>query len=253
MTSQVGSGHIGQNLPVEHASHRVQKGVSLGVSAVVVGLLTAFSGVVIELASGFLSDLRHGVCVERIPGDTRPLWHAGFRPYNRMRCCGGALSVDHATQECRAHSIISSTTPKRFAYPLRDVISFGQEFGAPAAKQHMMPHKHHRQSAAFTSLLALDVKGQHEQHGEVEVDKEIQHVSGNTERASRIDTLVGQDALSVRTHMSHLFDPDPTEKWAEEDAINAHAPPEEFSPSSNLEAAVNEDDVQTQSESAGNL
>jgi len=256
---------MSQNLPVEQTRHKVQKGVSLGVSAVVVGLLTAFSGVVIELASGFLSDLRHGVCVERIPGDTRPLWHAGFRPYNRMRCCGGALSVDHATQECRAHSIISSTTAKRFAYPLRDVVSFGQEFGAPTAKPHMVPNRHHRQSAGFTSLVALDVKGQHEQHGEVEIDDkkkdnilELYHqslaaVSGNKERASRIDTLVGQDALSVRTHMSHLFDPDPTEKWAEEDAMGGHAPPEEISPSSNLESAVNEDVVQTQSESAGNL
>lgn len=170
MTPHAVPGGIGQNVPIEHASHRVQKGVSLGVSAVVVGLLTAFSGVVIELASGFLSDLRHGVCVERIPGDTRPLWHAGFRPYNRMRCCGGALSVDHATQECRANSIISSTTAKRFAYPLRGVVSFGQEFGAAPATQRMLPSRQHRQSGSFTSLLALDVKGQHEQHGEVEID-----------------------------------------------------------------------------------
>lgn len=232
------SGENGQNHAGDQPRHKVQKGVGLGVSALVVGLLTAFSGVTIELASGFLSDLRHGVCVERLPGDTRPLWHAGFRPYNRMRCCGGALSVDHATQECRAASIISSTSLKRFAYPLPEVVSFGQEFGAPHAKRH--PAFRHRESQGFTSLLALD--GEHSEAGE----KEIKKVSGHTERASHIDTLVGQDALSVRTHMSHLFDPDPTENWAEEDAMNPHDPPEE-------QTAVNEDVVQTQSESAGNL
>lgn len=249
------SNDLAQILHGEADSQRVQKGVQkgvrLGVSAVAIGLLTAFSGVAIELASGFLSDLRHGVCVERLPGDTRPFdLMTGIRPYNRMRCCGGSLSVDHATQECRAQTIISSTSAKRFAIPIPNVVSFGQEFGAPAPIHHAKVGRHHRRPGGFTSLLALDRRHTEADNKDKEKASLAQHVSGHKERASHIDKLVNQDAKSVRTHMSHLFNPDPTENWAEEDAMNPHNPPEEqiFG-----ESGVNEDVVQTQSESAGNL
>lgn len=246
MAGSTEANNLCQSLPsVNKGTARMQKGFALSVAAVAVGLLTAFSGVVIELASGFLSDLRHGVCVERMPGDTRPLWHAtlggGWRPYNRMRCCGGSLRVDHATQECRALSIISSTSAKRFAYPLLDVASFGQEM---KTKTHSGTLRHHR-SQPQTLLLGIDEK-------DVKIDEEEvgheekQHVSGHSERSSHIDTLVGQDALKVRSHMSHLFDPDPTENWAEESTSGAHAV------LVSEQSAVNEDVVQTQTESAGN-
>jgi H+/Cl- antiporter ClcA len=79
-----------------------------------------------------------------------------------------------------------------------------------------------------------------------------QHGSvGHFERSANINNVVGQDALSVRTHMSHLFDPDPTETWAEEAASGAHRAV--LAVEKTVEAAVNEDFVQTQTESAGNL
>jgi len=253
MTGAAVTGDLSYVLPATKRA-RVQKGVGLSIATVVVGLFTAFSGVVIELASGFLSDLRHGVCVERLPGDTRPLWHATFRPYNRMRCCGGALAVDHATQECRALSIISSSTPKRFAYALPTVVSFGQEFGSEMA----LPHRHHRARLGISSppsLLEVDVDGQHKK----EVDEKKERDSGkdaqvtdHKERSSSADAQVGQDAMSVRTHMSHLFDQDPTEVWAEESA-NTPLEAEAAAQQSLDQSVVNDDVVQTQSESAGNL
>jgi len=156
-----------------------------------------------------------------------------------MRCCGGALSVDHATQECRARSIISSTTPKRFAFPLQGVTSFGQVLNATAPSDRTGSARRYRQQS-FTSLLAVEGRLQH-------AEQEVEHVSGNKERASHIDSVVGLDALSVRTHMSHLFNEDPTETWAEEFAPIARS----FEPAE--PPAVNEDVVQTQSESVGNI
>merc|ERR1719265_326970 len=107
----------------------LQKGVGLSIAAIAIGLLTTFSAVVIQLASDSLADLRHGVCVERIPGDTQPLWRAtvwgGWRPYDRIRCCGGSHLIDHATGKCRAKSIIQHSTQRRFASPLEPVLSFG--------------------------------------------------------------------------------------------------------------------------------
>ena len=50
-------GALSQSLASPKASHGVQKGVGLTIAAIAVGLLTAFSGVVIELAAGFLTDL----------------------------------------------------------------------------------------------------------------------------------------------------------------------------------------------------
>lgn len=85
----------------------MRKGAVLTVAALAIGVLTTLSGVFIELASDLLADLRHGVCVQRQAGDARPFWDwedaliGGWRPYDRMRCCGGSASVDHATQECR--------------------------------------------------------------------------------------------------------------------------------------------------------
>lgn len=107
-------------------------------AAAAIGLLTTLSGVFIELASDLLADLRDGVCVERLPGDTRPLWQAtlggGWRPFDRVRCCGGLSSVDHATEECRALSIIQRSSHKQFAYPL-PAVAFGgpSGFGAGPA------------------------------------------------------------------------------------------------------------------------
>jgi H+/Cl- antiporter ClcA len=88
----------------------------------------------------------------------------------------------------------------------------------------------------------LEFRGEHAEAGQ---DK--QHVSGNSERASHIDSLVRQHASSVRAHMSHLFEPDPTEKWAEESLTSGH-----FAAAIDV-SNVNDDVVQTQSESAGNL
>jgi H+/Cl- antiporter ClcA len=85
-----------------------------------------------------------------------------------------------------------------------------------------------------------------------EKDVEGQHISGgHSERSATIATAVGKDALSVRTHMSHMFAPDPTENWAEEAATDAHRAV--LAVERTVESAVNEDVVQTQTESAGNL
>jgi H+/Cl- antiporter ClcA len=256
------TGELGLAMPEKKAG--VQKGAALSVAALVIGLATAISGVVIELASGFLGDLRHGVCVERMPGDTRPLWHAtfggGIRPYNRMRCCGGAASVDHATQECRALSIISSTAAKRFAYPIHNVASFGKDLGTAyigggsvdSNGTAFLRIQELRPPIPSPQFLGLVVK-------EFQVDKavDLHRVDGSTsgghvERAKHIDSVVEQDAFTVRTHMSHLHDP--AETWAEEAASGAHRAVLAVEKTvGTVEEAVNEDIVQTQTESAGNL
>lgn len=231
--------------PLQHTGHfgrgRAKKGVGLVAAATSIGLLTTFSGVVIELASDLFADLRHGVCVARLPGDTSPLWHAtlggGWRPYDRMRCCGGSALVDHSTQECRALSIISHSTPKRFAYPLRSVRSFGSTMEQAESTSTVAAHAHARLSLA---KKVVKVKRGY-----------LNHTHGHTERSAHVAQLVGADSQRVRAHMSHLFAPDPMEHWAEE-AAQVGGQFAAFA-AETAEMAVNEDVIQTQSESAGSF
>jgi H+/Cl- antiporter ClcA len=128
-------------------------------------------------------------------------------------------------------------------------VSFGQELRSnpiESMSYHATGfHRGHKGPLAATSLLAVDGT-------DSEVGQDVQQASGgHSERESHIDKLVGQDALKVRTHMSHLFDPDPTENWAEESTKPSYS-----SQSTSMveqQSAVNEDVVQTQSESAGSL
>jgi len=230
---------------LQHTGHfgkgRAKKCIGLVAAATSVGLLTTFSGVVIELASDLFADLRHGVCVARLPGDTSPLWHAtlggGWRPYDRMRCCGGSALVDHSTQECRAQSIISHSTPKRFAYPLRSVRSFGATVEQAVLNSEFGIHAHERLSLA---KKVVKVKRDY-----------FNRTHGHSERSAHVAQLVGADSQRVRAHMSHLFAPDPMEHWAEE-AAQVGGQFAAFA-AETAEMAVNEDVIQTQSESAGSF
>lgn len=258
-----------------------QRGLVLGVAAAVIGLLTTLSGVVIELASDMLADLRHGVCVERLPGDTRPLWVAtfggGWRPYDRMRCCGGSSSVDHATEECRAVSIITHTTHKRFAFPLRSMREFGSAVPEPnATLRNMMlveasatSNMNDTRWADLAFARTGDAGKLRRASDEVVADGRYSlRASGDAvaatalrmhghaaARAAHLRDLVGADAQRVRAHMSHLFAPDPAEHWADEAhsyrlRSGAHYP---SLAAEAAEVAVNADVVQTQSESAGSI
>lgn len=235
---------------------RTQRGLVLGISAAAIGLLTTFSGVIIELTSDMLADLRHGVCIERLPGDTRPLWVAtfggGWRPYDRMRCCGGSSSVDHATEECRAVSIITHTRQKRFAFPLRTTREFGQAIVEPNASVRRM--------MLVEAGVPLSTRAVVQASGESSAEARrlrstasltALRVHGHAARAAQVRELVGADAERVRaTHMSHLFEHDPNPSWVAE----AHASGDQLSSLSiDSEVAVNDGVVQTQSESAGSV
>lgn len=263
-----------------------QKSAVLAVAAVAIGLCTTLSGAAIEIASGMFADLRHGICVSRIPGDTAPLWDAtfggGWRPYSRMSCCGGGANVDHATQQCRKLSIIQKSTRKRLANPVKKVKTFGWESseyvgdepevaepsqtveqahsfaqGAVALAEEAAPS-----FAGFGSSIGLE-----QQHAAVV--KAIKHKAkarsghgahSHAARAAQVQDAVQADTAKVRSHMSHLFGPDPSERWAEEAAparrqsmIVRSSLAEESEERSETEVAVNEGVVQTQTESAGSL
>lgn len=223
---------------------RGKRCIALVAAATIVGLMTTFSGMVMEVASGLFADMRHGVCVARIPGDASPFWHAtlggGWRPYDRMRCCGGKGSVDHSIQECRAMSIISHTTRKRFAYPLRTVHTFGSALQQVPARNGSAATRFARLSLARTSLKVG-------RRWRIAANSTY----GHRERSANVAQLVGADSRRVRAHMSHLFEPDPMENWAEEAAQEG----EELAidAAEDLEMAVNEDVIQTYTESAGNV
>mmetsp|Transcript_53435 Transcript_53435/g.153308 ORF Transcript_53435/g.153308 Transcript_53435/m.153308 type:complete len:925 (-) Transcript_53435:89-2863(-) len=207
----------------------LQRGIGLGGASVAIGILTTFSGVAIELASSFVTDLRHGICVAREPGDTRPVWEAtfagGWRPYDRTRCCGGSASVDHATEECRATSIIQRSTRKRLALPLRHVTTFGGELRSELGSQMM----------ALSETMARGRKGRGRAN------------STAAERGLSTGRSVGDDSVRVRDHMSHVFGPDPWEdnrvvsSWISQKSLLAE----------DIESAVNDGIAQTVTMSAG--
>jgi hypothetical protein len=225
-----------------------QKGAVLGLAAAAVGLLTTLSGIVIELGSDLLADLRHGVCVERLPGDTRPLWHAtldgGWRPYDRMRCCGGSGSVDHTTEECRAQSIIQHSRRKRIAHPVTAFGSFGLALPALRLPLALMATAEYADGEKDNSGSARAAT-----EDDVRATNANLRSRGHAARADHVREVVGVDAARVRAHMSHVWAaPDPAERWAEE-AAGSEEP--HFSLAEEAtEIAANEGVVQTQSESA---
>lgn len=262
---------------------RLQRGAVLSVAATAVGLLTTFSGVFIQMASNLLADTRHGACVERLEGDTRPLWEAtfggGWRPYDRMRCCGGSSSVDHATEECRALSIITQSTRKRFAFPLHSAHALGREVEPAQLPMDLMmiaeflrdrvnsSEEETARSTASSAIRYGDAGGDTAATGH-------EHLSGDAvayrqrmvlgarssgaakarshARSRQLREQVGADAKRVRAHMSHLFGHDPTERWAEESSSGSVNEGRYSSLAAEItEVAVNEGVVQTQSESAG--
>jgi len=255
---------------------RWQKGVVLGFAAALIGLLTTMSGIVIEFASDMLADLRHGICVARLPGDTMPIWEAtvagGWRPYDRMRCCGGSASVDLATQECRALSIIKHSTRKRLANPVSHVTAFGAEVIEVESTEP-------RWASGGASMISLgtdeDVeirrkaKAQEDRLGEGGGSKSsikseasqgrasktalAERLRGHIARAASVRERVGADAATVRSHMSHLFGPETGERWGEESPTFAGAGHESSFTEEFAEVAVNDGIAQTQTESAGSL
>jgi len=259
---------------VTAAGKGVQKGAVLVIAAVAIGLFTALTGVVIELASDLLADLRHGVCVERRPGDTQPLLHitlgGGWRPYDRMRCCGGSASVDHVSEECRAQSIIQHVARKRLAHPLPSVGTFGHEvrdepkklrklsLGATSMEWHSGSHALHafnnkyvgggegglQDTVDVMDTLKATVRDLDSKEGLL-AEEHSQHA----QRMANVRERVGAEALRVRKHMSHQFGFDSTETWAEESLAGHQASLAE----QQAEVAANEDVAQTQSESAGSL
>lgn len=229
-----------------------QKGAVLGVAAAALGLLTTLSGIVIELGSDLLADLRHGVCVERFPGDTRPLWHAtldgGWRPYDRMRCCGGSGSVDHTTEECRAQSIIQHSRRKRIAHPVTVFGSFGLALPAPRLPLALMVTAEYADGEKDNSGSARATATEKDVHA----SNANLRSRGHAARAAHVREVVGVDAARVRAHMSHVWAPDPAERWAEE-AAGSGEPHFTSLTEEATEIAANEGVVQTQSESAGSL
>merc|ERR1712079_307417 len=84
-------------------------------------------------------------------------------------------------------------------------------------------------------------------------DSDIQRARAHI-RALHVREQVGAEAATVRSHMSHLFEPDPTERWAEESSSGRGSNTHLSSLAAEVtEVAVNEGVVQTQSESAGNF
>eukprot|EP00443_Scrippsiella_acuminata_P069435 CAMPEP_0115478056 /NCGR_PEP_ID=MMETSP0271-20121206/56001_1 /TAXON_ID=71861 /ORGANISM="Scrippsiella trochoidea, Strain CCMP3099" /LENGTH=762 /DNA_ID=CAMNT_0002905579 /DNA_START=111 /DNA_END=2396 /DNA_ORIENTATION=+ len=242
-----------------------QKGVVLGFASAAIGLLTTLSGIVIELASGSLADLRHGVCVARLPGDTLPIWEAtvagGWRPYDRMRCCGGSALVDHATEECRAMSIIKHSTRKRLAFPVLHVAPFGAPFEPVDALISLSSSEDVETSR---KMKAQDDRSKEGSLRRVAVAEgavsaktaAAEHLRGNVARAASVRERVGVDAAAVRNHMSHLWGPDPAERWAEE-STSLTGPwvshQSSWAEDEVAEVAVNDGIAQTWTESAGSL
>lgn len=252
----------------------VHRGAVLAVAAAVIGLMTTLSGVVIELASDLLADMRHGVCVERVPGDTRPLYHTsvlGWRPYDRTRCCGGSAFVDHASQECKTRSIISMTARKHIAAPSAAALPFGWEADEPeaaavrlglSAKAVALSTAAARQvskaAGGASAHLGTDGQAAGSQDSDEASSQESEWRSwgrwlgrvgshGHRERATHLRERVGSDAADVRSHISHAFSSDAAEGWGEE-AVDRFT-----SLAEQAELAVNADAVQTHSESAGSL
>mmetsp|Transcript_35950 Transcript_35950/g.84191 ORF Transcript_35950/g.84191 Transcript_35950/m.84191 type:complete len:935 (+) Transcript_35950:62-2866(+) len=225
----------------------VGKFLPLALGAAIIGLLTTISAVVIDLSAAFFADLRHGICIQRIPGDERPLWlstlRGSWRPYDRLRCCGGSMLVDHATQQCRAPSIIQHATRKRFASLVRSAKPFGQPVGQRLAELQLgstdrrTPALHHGSLSPHDMSLTEELSGTHISQS-------------HAARSATVDKSVGNDASEVRSHISHLFGPDPTESWAEE---FAHTLALTEAEAVDEETSVNEDVVQTYSESVGTL
>eukprot|EP00429_Kryptoperidinium_foliaceum_P004088 CAMPEP_0176007594 /NCGR_PEP_ID=MMETSP0120_2-20121206/3313_1 /TAXON_ID=160619 /ORGANISM="Kryptoperidinium foliaceum, Strain CCMP 1326" /LENGTH=944 /DNA_ID=CAMNT_0017340359 /DNA_START=101 /DNA_END=2932 /DNA_ORIENTATION=- len=250
----------------EALAGRLQRGFLLAFAAGAIGVLTTLSAVVIELASDFFADFRHGICVERVPGDTRPLWQAtfggGWRPYDRMRCCGGSGSVDLATQECRANSIIQHVTRKRLANPVRGIGHFGAAVPMPLGLVAAASRETFGAAGASTEIMRGEMlqERHEERRSGIAADEDssgLRGGSGRSQRASHVTEAVSADAAAVRAHMSHLFGPDPTENWADEFPHEAVIP-EAFRPIASLteevaEVAVNDGAVQTRTESAGSL
>jgi len=243
--------------PAGKSAPRLQKGAVLAIAAVAIGLVTTLTSVVIELSSDILADLRHGVCIAHTPGDTEPLWHStlggGWRPYDRMHCCGGSDSVDHDAQECRVASIIKHSQRKRMAKQLHLVQSFGAE---PASE---LPSLALRESSATVQrgLFEADTLQSSLQADLVEVDRDAEErqshqAASHRARSAHVQDLVGRDATRVRSHMSHLFAPDPMEHWGQETVSNSHSASLVESEDM-VDVAVNEGVIQTQSESAGSL
>lgn len=288
---------------------RLQRGAGLGLAAIAIGLLTAFSGVVIEMASHLLADMRYGVCVERIPGDTRPLWHVtlsgSWRPYDRARCCGGSPLVDHATGECRATSIIKHTTNKRFAYPVHSSERFGHmvtsllQWQKPVTalsqwdkhdgasvilgdqrsnlneaigemEQTSMESKAAREDETIGEMdrvkrmVQSSMEGVHAESRRskmAQISKfraaaaEANYEEGSRQsrnrmhaKASTLARVADADGAMIRSHHSaNAWSHDSSETWAEETAPHAALAER------NVELAVNDDVIQTQSESAGSL
>mmetsp|Transcript_24129 Transcript_24129/g.44302 ORF Transcript_24129/g.44302 Transcript_24129/m.44302 type:complete len:763 (-) Transcript_24129:21-2309(-) len=219
----------------------IRKFFPLACGAVVVGLLTTISAVVIDLSAAIFADMRHGLCIQRLPGDERPLWlttlRGNWRPYDRMRCCGGSMLVDHATQQCRAPSIIQHSAQKRFATQIHSARPFGRPVHHALTELQLGWEERQRPSPHELSLTA-----ERELNGNVQT---------HAARSANVDKSVGDAASQVRSHISHVFGPDPTESWAEETKAKKHlAFAEDFEYE---ETSVNEDAVQTYSESFGEL
>mmetsp|Transcript_35999 Transcript_35999/g.81294 ORF Transcript_35999/g.81294 Transcript_35999/m.81294 type:complete len:778 (+) Transcript_35999:86-2419(+) len=218
----------------------IRKILPLACGAVIVGLLTTMSAVVIDLTAAIFADMRHGLCIQRVPGDERPLWlttlRGNWRPYDRTRCCGGSMLVDHAMQQCRAPSIIQHSAQKRFATPIHSVRPFGRPIHQ-ALTELQLGWEDHQPTPRELSLTT-----EHEFNGNVQT---------HAARSANVDKSVGDAASQVRSHISHGFGPDPTESWAEETKAQKHialAEDTEYE-----ETSVNEDAVQTYSESIGEL
>lgn len=231
------------------AKSHVHEGVAFGLAAVAIGLLTTLSGTLIELTSGFFADLRHGICVERLPGDARVLWRValegGWRPYDRLRCCGGSLLVDHTSQVCRSPNIVRSSVRKRIAHRLSwlsfgQMVDIGEEFPLRAVgflARSVAASQRDLQAGGAEPNPQRDI-GTIFGAGGIPLGSNRSRITSLLHRArvAQVDDIVGVDAQRVRAHISGGFAPDPKERWADERP--------ELMPTSFAEA-----EAQTQSES----
>eukprot|EP00929_Paragymnodinium_shiwhaense_P030789 TRINITY_DN17384_c0_g1_i1.p1 TRINITY_DN17384_c0_g1~~TRINITY_DN17384_c0_g1_i1.p1 ORF type:complete len:865 (-),score=178.38 TRINITY_DN17384_c0_g1_i1:265-2859(-) len=223
------------------------RGGGLVFAAIGMGLMVAITAAFIELTSNFVADLRHGVCVERMPGDTRPLWQAtmegGFRPYDRTRCCGGSPLVDHVIQECRAPSIIRHSLHKRFAITLPELWSFGRTVDANDPSRHRN---------ASTPAAVGNVSGAANQTG---VDSFLQFSSSSGRRVEHLDLEDAVEASRVRSRKAKRSESAPQDSAKNGTAMMQGAAEIVESEHHEMEViALGEDDfLQTQSESAGDL
>merc|ERR1719253_681575 len=85
------------------------------------------------------------------------------------------------------------------------------------------------------------------------VERQSHHSASHRARSAHVQDLVGRDATRVRSHMSHLFAPDPTEHWGEETSASGSHSASLVESEELVDVAVNEGVIQTQSESAGSL